>query len=80
MILDIDYIATTLVSAILDRYCDTIRLFTTDLTADLGGIRRGPIGGRTMPLPFNNGPIKRLTMPPLGAADYEPVLGMVQSA
>ncbi|KAK5996171.1 Nonribosomal peptide synthase nlsA-like protein [Cladobotryum mycophilum] len=75
----VDYIAPAFVSAILDRYCSTIRSFTTNLAAALDGMRQDLIGGRMLPLPFSNGPIKSWEMRPLDAAEHEQLLGMVQS-
>ncbi|KAJ6189891.1 hypothetical protein N7519_004799 [Penicillium mononematosum] len=76
---DMDYIAPTFVADIMDRFCSTIHGFIANVTASLSGMRQGPIGGRTLPLPFSNGPINVVEMAPSDAVKYEQTLTKAQS-
>ncbi|KAJ5173534.1 uncharacterized protein N7500_001465 [Penicillium coprophilum] len=76
---DMDYIAPTFVADAIHRLCQRIHDFTANVTASLNELKEGPIGGRTLPLPFSNGPIQIPEMTPLDAPKYDQVLSKVHS-
>ncbi|OQE34648.1 hypothetical protein PENCOP_c016G01009 [Penicillium coprophilum] len=76
---DMDYIAPGFVADAIHRLCQRIHDFTANVTASLNEMKQGPIGGRSLPLPFSNGPIQIPEMTTLDAPEYEQVLSKVHS-